>query len=154
MSCRTRGTAVDQRVAPALVDAAARVGDDERQRTAVLLGDAAAAGVLSLDELDQRLAAVWSAGTGGQLAALEADLPRALRSARDRRETARRAREVARAGLAAHLVSYASGMVLLLTIWLAVGLAGGGWYPWPVWPALGWGIGVVGHVRSARAPLD
>ena len=45
-------------------------------------------------------------------------------------------------------------MVLLLTIWLAVGLTGGGWYPWPVWPALGWGIGVVGHVRSARAPLE
>jgi hypothetical protein len=44
-------------------------------------------------------------------------------------------------------------MVLLVGIWLAVGLAGGAWYPWPVWPALGWGLAVAGHVKAARAPL-
>lgn len=42
-------------------------------------------------------------------------------------------------------------MLLLVAIWLAVGVTAGSWYPWPVWPALGWGIGVVGHVRTARA---
>jgi hypothetical protein len=136
------------------VAADARVGDDDRQRTAALLSDAAGAGVLTLDELDQRLAGVWSSGTGRELAALEADLPTGLRSARDRRDTALRARDVARAGLAGHLTSYAVVMVLLLAVWLVVGTAGGGWYPWPVWPALGWGIGVVGHLRAARAPLD
>lgn len=153
MRCGSETTAVEQHPLPTL-EPDARVGDHDRQRTAALLGDAAAAGLLSLHELDQRLAEAWSAGTGRELEALEADLPVALRSARDRRDAARRAREVARAGLGAHLASYTAVMALLVAIWLAVGLATGGWYPWPVWPALGWGIGIVGHVRAARASLD
>jgi hypothetical protein len=44
-------------------------------------------------------------------------------------------------------------MVLLLAIWLVGGIDEGDWYPWPLWPALGWGIGVVGHIRSARTPV-
>jgi hypothetical protein len=44
-------------------------------------------------------------------------------------------------------------MALLVAIWLVVGLGGGSWYPWPLWPALGWGIAVLGQVRTARAPV-
>jgi hypothetical protein len=32
-------------------------------------------------------------------------------------------------------------MALLWVIWLITGAG----YPWPVWPMLGWGIGVAGH---------
>jgi hypothetical protein len=42
-------------------------------------------------------------------------------------------------------------MSLLVAIWFVAGLNSGSWYPWPVWPALGWGIAVAGHVRTARA---
>lgn len=154
MWCGSSATHVQRPAAPARLEPGARVGDRDRQRTAELLGDAAAAGLLGLEELDARLARVWRARTGADLAVLEADLPATLRGQRDRREAAARAREVARAGLGHHLAAYAAVMALLVAIWLAVGLSGGDWYPWPVWPALGWGIGVVGHVRAARAPAD
>ena len=130
-----------------------RAGNADRERTADLLGVATGRGHLSVDELDQRLAAVWTATSAGELAALEADLPEAVRQEHARRSAAVQARAAARAGLSGHLRSYLAVMVLLVGIWLAVGLAGGGWYPWPVWPALGWGLGVAGHVRAARAAL-
>ena len=34
-------------------------------------------------------------------------------------------------------------MALLWLVWLVTGAG----YPWPIWPMLGWGIGVVGHHR-------
>jgi class 3 adenylate cyclase len=40
-----------------------------------------------------------------------------------------------------HLTLYVLINVLLIGIWAA---SGGGYF-WPVWPILGWGIGVVGH---------
>jgi hypothetical protein len=153
MRCGDRTKPVDRSTATAQLDADTRVGDQDRHRTAGLLSDAAAAGLLTLDELDQRLAGAWAASTGRQLTALETDLPTELRSARDRREAAMRTRDAARAGLAAHLTSYAAVMVLLLVVWLVGGVTQGAWYPWPIWPALGWGIGVVGHVRTARAAV-
>jgi hypothetical protein len=130
-----------------------RAGDRDRERTADLLALATGRGHLGVDELDERLAAVWSATSAGELAALEADLPQEVRQEHARRQLALQVRAAARAGLPGHLLSYLAGMVLLLSIWLAVGLSGGGWYPWPVWPALGWGLGVAGHVRAARATL-
>ena len=129
-----------------------RVGDADRERSAALLGDAVATGYLALDELDARLTRVWSASTRADLAAAEAGLPEALRRERARREAVQRARALARAGLRGHVASYASVMALLVGIWLVVGVTAGSWYPWPVWPALGWGIGLAGHARSAGGP--
>jgi len=154
MHCQTRRlTPLDppvvRRTAPS-----DRIGDADRERAAELLGDAAAAGYLRLDELDERLALVWSAATGAELAAAEADIPDDLRRAQARRAALARGRGVARAGLVPHLISYAAVMLLLVTIWLSVGLLGGGWYPWPIWPALGWGIGVASHVRAALPATD
>lgn len=153
MHCRTRSphATAELTAAPRTRDPEARVGDGERQAVAELLGDAAAAGYLSLDELDERLATAWGATTGAELATAEAGLPAELRGERARRQAAERARQVARAGLVPHLVAYVGVMLLLVGIWLAVGLAGNGWYPWPVWPALGWGIGVASHLRHAVA---
>ena len=131
-------------------DPTVRVGDAEREEVASLLGDAAAGGFLSMPELDERLSHVWSAATHGDLTALWNDLPRQLRHDRARRNAVVQARVVARKGFVPHLASYVGVMLLLAAIWLLVGVGGGSWYPWPVWPALGWGIGLYSHARAAR----
>ncbi|MDT0550385.1 2TM domain-containing protein, partial [Streptomyces lonegramiae] len=51
----------------------------------------------------------------------------------------------ARMSVKIHLAAYVAGSLLMLGIWLAVGFGGGGWYFWPVWPIMGWGIGVASH---------
>jgi hypothetical protein len=57
-----------------------------------------------------------------------------------------------------HLGAYLAMVVIVLTVWLAVGLTAGAWYFWPIWPILGAGIGVVGHALPIRfavlAPSD
>jgi hypothetical protein len=54
---------------------ALRIGDAERDAAATDLGEHYAAGRLTLDELDERLGAVFSAKTLGQLSRIMADLP-------------------------------------------------------------------------------
>ena len=54
---------------------ALRIGDAERDAAATDLGEHYAAGRLTLDELHERLDAVFSAKTLGQLARIMADLP-------------------------------------------------------------------------------
>ena len=54
---------------------ALRIGDAERDAAAADLGEHFAAGRLALDELHERLEAVFSAKTFGQLAGVMADLP-------------------------------------------------------------------------------
>lgn len=56
-----------------------RVGDAERDAAAADLGEHYVAGRLTLDELHERLGAVFSARTYGQLARTMADLPRLRR---------------------------------------------------------------------------
>lgn len=56
-------------------DAHLRASDDERDRTAALLGDALASGRLTVDEHSERLEAVYAARTRGELDPLTADLP-------------------------------------------------------------------------------
>jgi hypothetical protein len=129
------------------------VGDGDRQRTADLLARAAGTGHLPLDQLDTRMAGVWSARTGSDLAALEDGLPASLLREQDRLEVAERRRAAARAGLRGHLLVYLAVMALLVAVWLVAGLNGAGWYPWPLWPALGWGWSVVGQVRTAHAAV-
>ncbi|MDA2808950.1 DUF1707 domain-containing protein [Nocardiopsis suaedae] len=126
-----------------------RVGDGERERTAAVVSDAAAAGYIGIDELDGRLDDVWAARTAGELDAVVADLPV------DRLDTGPAARSAARptarpergrpgtTGFRVHLSAYIGVMTLLVGIWLVVGVTTGAWYPWVVWPALGWGIGVM-----------
>ena len=52
-----------------------RAADTDRERVADLLQRHTAAGRLSLDEYEQRVAGAWQARTVGELAALTADLP-------------------------------------------------------------------------------
>lgn len=132
------------------VPSAVRAGDHERARTADLLGRALAQGYLVMDEYETRLQAAFAANTTAELGGLVADLPldRIRRTDPRRREARRRA---ARRGVQIHLAAYLAMVVIVLTVWLAVGLTAGAWYFWPVWPILGAGIGVVAHAIPVRA---
>ena len=115
-----------------------RASDAERERTIGHLRTQAGEGRLSVEELDTRIEQAYAATTRRDLAALTADLPRP-----------RRPRPDARAEFREHLRTYLSVMALLVVIWALTGMG----YFWPVWPALGWGIGIVSHAGAAfRGP--
>lgn len=105
------------------------------------------AGRLSADELGTRITRALSAQTLGELEALQRDLPGRLGPAAAAPPQPSRLQGItSRRDLRAHLASYVSVMVLLVAIWL---LTTPGGYFWPVWPMLGWGIGVFKHVLFA-----
>ena len=143
MSCSSRShsnevEAVDERGArtknPDL-----RASDADRDRIVDQLRDHAAAGRITTEELEERADRALVARTVGDLDSLLSDLP----SERSRRKAAAR-REAARRGFSEHLRTYLMVMALLVTIWALTGMG----YFWPVWPALGWGIGIVSHRAS------
>jgi hypothetical protein len=127
----------------------ARIGDADRESVARLVAEATGEGLLQFDEMDERLSRVLAARTGGELAAVTADLPDAW--LRERRGAAQRMHTVAaaRRGFAEHLRWYLVVMAGLVAVWATVGMTAGLWYPWPVWPALGWGLGLFSHARAA-----
>lgn len=126
-----------------------RAGDRERERTANQLGQALSQGYLAMDEYETRLQATFAANTTTELRQLIADLPLAqLRRNDPQRQAARR--RAARLGVRIHLGAYLAMVVIVLTVWLAVGLTAGAWYFWPIWPILGAGIGVVSHAIPVR----
>jgi hypothetical protein len=102
-----------------------------------------------LDEYDKRLQATFAANTTTELRQLVADLPLAQLRRNDPQRRAARQR-AARLGVRIHLGAYLAMVVIVLTVWLAVGLAAGAWYFWPIWPILGAGIGVVSHAIPVR----
>jgi hypothetical protein len=62
-----------------------------------------------------------------------------------------------RAGFKSHLVSYVIVNAFLWALWyftgspdreLDLGTWSGHHYPWPIWPTLGWGIGLAFHYAS------
>ncbi|MGI5153765.1 DUF1707 domain-containing protein [Microbispora sp. CA-102843] len=138
------GTALRSRPAGAPV-AAPRVGTAERDRAVELLGDAFSAGYLSKEEFDERLDVAARARHRTELDALLADLPAKLRTSKDRALRRARKARAARLGVRIHAGVYAGTSLLLVGVWLAVGRATDFWYPWPIWPILGWGAGVLGH---------
>ncbi|MBI3225766.1 MAG: DUF1707 domain-containing protein [Mycolicibacterium cosmeticum] len=121
------------------------VGDRERERTAGDLGLALTQGYLAMTDYEDRLHRAFAAQTADELNALTADLPTArLRHHDPRRKAA--SQRAARLGMQIHLGAYLAGSAIMLAIWLIVGLTIGQWYFWPVWPILGWGIGVASHI--------
>ena len=116
-----------------------RVGDAERERVADLLAEHHAAGRLTLAELDERLGATLSARTRDELTAPLADLPIPPHTPAP---PTRRTSSVAVLGWRVHLITYLAVIAGLL--WLIWALTGAG-YPWPIWPMLGWGVGLVGQ---------
>jgi hypothetical protein len=129
------------------VDLQERITDAERARAAADVQAAAGDGLLTLDEADERLAQVWAAHTSGELALARAELPARWLKERRRHEAALEAASLARKTLPAHIRSWLMLVALFVGIW-ALTTPGG--YFWPVWPAMGTGICLVGHVAAAR----
>ncbi len=127
-----------------------RVGDSERERSAACLGQAFTQGYLSMEEYETRLARAFEAQTAGPLNDLVADLPVAQIIRRGPRRRARRS-AAARRGVQIHLAAYLGVSVLMIGIWLVTAVFAGAWYFWPVWPILGWGIGMVSHAIPVGA---
>ena len=125
-----------------------RASDAERERVAGILRSAAGAGLLTLDEVDQRLAAVYAARFVSELAPLTADLPE---DGRRYAPVDLRARSRALAGARLHLAGYLALVALMVGIWVATGAD---YHFWPVWPALGTLPGVIGHYAAARRVGD
>jgi hypothetical protein len=107
--------------------------DADRERIAERLRAAAGEGRLTAAELEERLETAFSARTEAELERLVADLP-VPAGAPPRREGRRRARPGS-----AHVRAYVGVSLMLVAIWA---LTGAGYF-WPIWPMLGWGIGVV-----------
>src|SRR3954452_11810797 len=114
-----------------------RASDAEREEVITALRTHAGDGRLGVEELDQRIGGAYTAKTRRELVALTHDLPRARRSPRDDRRE-----------FAEHLRFYLSVMALLVVIWALSGMG----YFWPIWPIVGWGIGIVSHANALRRP--
>jgi hypothetical protein len=116
-----------------------RVSDRERDQVVASLREHAGEGRLEMDELAERLDSVYAARTRADLAALTADLPEpSPRSPVE--EHGPRQRE-----LRSHVAAFVAVNLLLVAIWA---LTGAGYF-WPVWPILGWGIGVASHTSES-----
>jgi hypothetical protein len=121
-----------------------RASDAERERALEELRAHASEGRLDLDELEQRMDAVLAARTREELAAVFGDLPRAHR----------RVPRMQRSGFRSHLFAYLAVNAGLVAIWALSGMG----YFWPVWPVLGWGVGLLadagafGSCGSKRKP--
>jgi Domain of unknown function (DUF1707)/2TM domain len=112
-----------------------RASDAEREQHAELLREHAAQGRLTVDELDQRLDRVFAARTLGELVPIVGDLPA---PERPRAPQPRRSRRP-------DLVPFLAVNLLLIVIWAATGAG----YFWPIWPLLGWGLGLIGPCSRA-----
>ena len=112
-----------------------RASDADRERVADLLRDHYGAGRLSDEELSERVETAYRVRTMSELEALTADLPSA------RGPASRRRRGALDPSFRIHLSIYIVVNVALIGIWAASGAG----YFWPIWPILGWGIGVGCH---------
>lgn len=151
-----------------------RTSDAEREATALTLRDHAGHGRLDFDELSERLELAYAARTRGELDALTADLPaftgdrlaaasspaqpdpargpggrdgRGGHGGRGRGGHGRAGHGRDREELASHIASYVGVCLLLVGIWVVSGAG----YFWPIWPILGWGVGIVSHAVPVLA---
>jgi hypothetical protein len=129
-----------------------RAGDREREQTANLLGQALSQGYLDMSEYERRVQTAFATHTTAELRELVADLPLAYLRRTDPRRRAARQR-AAKMSVRLHLAGYLTMVVIVLTVWLAVGLTAGAWYFWPIWPILGAGIGLLGHAIPIKLAL-
>ncbi|SDY24023.1 protein of unknown function [Modestobacter sp. DSM 44400] len=132
-----------------------RASDADRAGVAEVLGTHMSAGRLTVVEYDERLARTYAARTYGELTI---DLPTATVPPVAAPATghgsaatavppavgacaAGRAHGGSGGSLRAAWSSWLTTALIVLTIWAATSLAGGGWlHPWPVWVIGPWGV--------------
>jgi hypothetical protein len=129
---------------------AVRLSDAERRQVIDLLASHAAAGRLTLYEMEERMAAAARATTHAEIAPLFADLPAVAPPRLDRQGTPRPPGHSAWLAVRIHATVYAAIIAFLVVIWL---LTGHGYF-WPIWPALGWGVALATHAGVTRAAVD
>ena len=112
-----------------------RASEDEREHTAALLREHCQQGRLGIDEFAERLDVTFAARTRGELDALLDDLP-----AQGPQPTC--------GALRRHVRTFLLVNALLVSAWL---LTGAGYF-WPMWPFLGWGIGLAAHALAGDDP--
>ena len=100
-------------------------------------------------ELDERVEDAYGARTLAELESLTLDLPAAAHAlpATASRRVVTPLGHGLRMSFQIHLTVYVLVNLMLIAIWA---LAGGGYF-WPVWPLLGWGVGLGGHYAPIRA---
>jgi len=113
-----------------MTDPDLRASDGEREHHAELLREHAAQGRLTVDELDERLDRVYAARTVGELSPVVSDLPVPRPPSAPQRAPRRRRPELA---------AFVAVNLMLIVIWAATGAG----YFWPIWPILGWGLGLI-----------
>jgi hypothetical protein len=118
-----------------------RASDADRERVVESLREHYAAGRLSDEELSERVETVYGVRTMSELQALTADLPSPPAPGPGHR------RGALEESVRTHLAIYVAVNVMLIGIWAA---SGGGYF-WPIWPMLGWGIGVGCHAAPLLA---
>jgi hypothetical protein len=53
-----------------------------------------------------------------------------------------------------HLASYVIVNGMLVTAWVVVGLTSHFWFPWPIFPIVGWGVGIAFHAWAVFGPAS
>jgi len=132
-----------------------RVGDSERDETAAQLSEHFAAGRLDHSEFAERTTQALSARTRGELDLVLNDLP-VLPVAVKPSTTPAPTADVSPAQLSERaewrrstLTTWAVFAVFFVILWAVTGAG----YFWPVFPILGWGIGVaVSGIQAYRNP--
>ena len=125
-----------------------RAADADRAAVAAVLGEHMAAGRLTVDEYDERLARVYAAKTYGELDELTADLPGPAPARSTPSEVARSDDED---DDPTSWRSWATTSMIVLTIWAATSLAS--WefhYFWPVWVIGPWGAVLLAQTLTRR----
>jgi len=121
-----------------------RASDADRERVASVLRDSFAEGRLTTDEFQERLEAAYAARTLGQLDGITRDLPAAAAPPPPPAAPVRRSSH----GLREHVTVYVLVMLFLVVIWAVTDFGG---YFWPIWPILGWGLGVASHALGVTS---
>lgn len=104
-------------------------------------------GRLTLAELEERLGEAYGARTLRDLIAPMRELPQVPPISPPlpvRHRPPAPTRPSRSEGLRAHVASYVAVNALLVIIWA---LTGAGYF-WPIWPILGWGVGIASHAMA------
>jgi hypothetical protein len=131
-----------------------RAGDADREQVLERLHAAHAEGRLDVGELEERVTATIAARTYGELAELTADLPGDPPSPRPLAVPAQRAPAATRSDrhnperhapdLRAAAATWAGVSVTVIVVWAVLGIASGALgFPWWIWVAGPWGLGLL-----------